>query len=255
MKAMKSTNGLIVAMLAIVLLAGAFWVLALGPKRSEATKLEGQVETLKSSLAQHRQEVAASLVARKQFRVNYQQLVVLGKAVPGDDDTASLLVQVNKIADHAKVKFRELELTASEAPAAAPVPATTATTTTEAPASPTEVAASLLPLGATIGAAGLGVMPYTLKFSGNFFHVADLMKGLDSMVKTENAQVAVNGRLVTINGFALEADPEEGFPKLQATFATTTYLTPPSQGVSAGATPLGPATEAAPASTVTGGAP
>ena len=31
------------------------------------------------------------------------------------------------------------------------------------------------------------------------------------------------------------------FPKLQATFSVTTYLTPPEQGLTAGATPVGPA--------------
>ena len=50
---------------------------------------------------------------------------MLGKAVPGDDDTASLLVQVNRIAGAAGVTFRNLELSAAAgAPAAAaPAPA------------------------------------------------------------------------------------------------------------------------------------
>ena len=48
-------------------------------------------------------------------------------------------------------------------------------------------------------------MPYTLTFNGNFFKIADFIKGLDSLVKTTNEKVAVNGRLVTINGFSLAA--------------------------------------------------
>ena len=44
------------------------------------------------------------------FPDDYQQLVVLGKAVPADDETASLLVQVNRIADDAKVKFQSITL-------------------------------------------------------------------------------------------------------------------------------------------------
>jgi Tfp pilus assembly protein PilO len=261
----KSSNGAIVAMLAIVALAGAFWVLALSPKREEAKKLGAQVEEAKASLAKHRAEAAQALEARRKFPVDYQQLVVLGKAVPGGDETASLLVQLNQIADRAGVKFSDFKLNpGSGGGAAAPAPATPAPaasgggagTPASNPVSPTEAAASLLPLGATIGSAGLAVMPYSLTFEGSFFKIADFIKGLDSLVKTQNSRVAVDGRLITVNGFSLAPEPVKGFPELQATFSVTTYLTPPSQGVTAGATPAAPApSTATPASTTTGGAP
>lgn len=261
---MKSSNGAIVAMLAIVALAAAFWVLALSPKREEAKKLGAQVEEAKASLAQHQAEAAQALEARKGFPVDYQQLVVLGKAVPGGDETASLLVQLNQIADRAGVKFNDFKLNPGSgggaAPAAAPAstaptPEGGAGTPASNPVSPTEAAASLLPLGATIGPAGLAVMPYSLTFEGSFFKIADFIKGLDSLVKTQNARVAVDGRLITVSGFSLASGPN-GFPELTANFSVTTFLTPPSQGVTAGATPAAPApSTATPASTTTGGAP
>jgi hypothetical protein len=83
-------------------------------------------------------------------------------------------------------------------------------------------------------------MPYTLTFDGQFFQIADFIKGLDSMVKTQNAQVSVDGRLITINGFSLAPDAVVGLPALEATFSVTTYLTPPSEGVTAGASPVSP---------------
>jgi Tfp pilus assembly protein PilO len=252
----KSTNGLIVAMLAVAALAVAFWILLLSPKREEAAKLGTEIEQVQGSLAQHRQEAALALEARESFPADYQRLVVLGKAVPGDDDTASFLVQVNRIAGAAGVKFRNLELSAAaggeaEAPAAPPVAAATGT-----PVSATEAAASLLPLGATVGPAGLAVMPYTLTFDGSFFEIADFIKGMDSLVETGEQQVSVDGRLVTIDGFQLSAASNAGFPALQATFSVTTYLTPPTQGVTAGATPEAPAPAGAtPVASTTGGAP
>jgi len=252
---MKSSSGLIVAMLAVAVLAAGFWILLLSPKREEADALSAEVTKLQSSLAQHRQEADAAAEARRQFPVNYQQLVVLGKAVPGDDDTASLLVQVNQIASRAGVRFNNLQLAASSGEEAAAAPVTPAVGADVAPASATEVAASLLPLGASIGPAGLAVMPYTLTFDGNFFEVADFIKGIDSLVKTTNDQVSVDGRLVTLDGFSLAASPNEGFPSLEATFAVTTYLTPPSQGVTGGATPEAPAETATPVATTTGGTP
>lgn len=260
----KSTNAVVVAVLAVAVLAIAFWMLLLGPKRNEASKLGADLEKAKVSLTQHRAEVAQALEAREQFPVNYQQLVVLGKAVPGDDDTASLLVQLNRISEKARVSFQTLSLDAAkgEVPtsSAAPAPEAPSTEgTAGSPASltsPTEVAASTLPLGAAIGPAGLGVMPYTLTFTGDFFHLADFIKGLDSLVKTQNERVTVDGRLLTINGFSLAPQRSTGFPALEATFSVTTYLTPPEEGVTAGATPGAPApATATPAATTTGGTP
>jgi Tfp pilus assembly protein PilO len=248
----KSRNLTIGAMLALAALAIAFWMLALSPKRDELKKLDGQVERVESSLAQHQAEVAAGEEARREFSSDYQTLVVLGKAVPGDDDTASLLVQVSGIAERAGVRFRDIHLSSSGegSTEAAPAP-----TPGSEPVSATEAAASLLPLGAAIGPAGLGVMPYTLTFDGSFFQIADFIKGLDSLVKTQAEKVAVDGRLITIDGFSLKAG-DDGFPALTASFSVTTYLTPPSQGLAGGATPASPgAAVATPAATTLGGAP
>jgi Tfp pilus assembly protein PilO len=252
---MKGNNKLIVAMLAVVVLAGAFWMMLISPKRDEAGELGKQVETLETSLAQHQSEAATASAARQEFPTNYSQLVVLGKAVPADSETASLLVQIQRIAERANVRFEEISLQSEGGEeAAVPAPEAAESAATES-ASPTEVAASTLPLGATVGPAGLGVMPYTLNFTGDFFQVADFIHGLDKLVKTANAKVAVTGRLITVNSYSLKAAPDKGFPRLQATFSVTTYLTPPEQGLTAGATPSGPAptATATPAAETIGG--
>jgi Tfp pilus assembly protein PilO len=263
---MNSVNRVIVAMLAVAALAIAFWVLALGPKRKEASELSGTVASLKETLATDRQQVDEALVARKSFATDYGQLVVLGKAVPADDDTASLLVQINHIAEMAEVRFQEIALSgsssegAAEVAAPAPESETGATTPSTAGsttvAAPTEAAAAAMPLGASIGPAGLAVMPYSLKFSGDFFHVADFIHGLDRLVKTANSKLAVDGRLITIDGFSLGPAQGQTFPHLEAAFAVATYLVPASQGITAGATPTAPeTTTAVPAAAVTGGTP
>jgi Tfp pilus assembly protein PilO len=221
---MSSSNRMIAGVVVLLVLAGVFWTQLLSPKRDEVKKLDAQAKQAKTSLAQHEAEIAEAEAARKEFPVDYQRLVVVGKAVPGDDETASLLVQMNRIADSAGGTFSNITLSSSGGgeEAAAPVAGGS-----EQPASPTEVAASLLPLGATVGTAGLAVMPYTVTFDGSFFQVADFIKGLDSLVKTKGTAVVVDGRLVTINGFSLEGAPNSGFPALQGSFALTTYLTPP----------------------------
>jgi Tfp pilus assembly protein PilO len=254
MKSPNSSNRLIVSILVVAAAAIAFWMLALSPKRDEADKLATQAEQARVALSTAQSEVATAVAAKQEFPTNYRQLVVLGQAVPADDETSSLLVELNHVATASKVKFNSINLagsgesapTSATAPptsSASPEPSEGATGAVPAAATtpPTEAAASLLPLGASVGPAGLAVMPYSLTFSGSFFHVADFIKGIDSLVHTGGSKVAADGRLVTLNSFTLSGGAES-FPKLNATFSVTTYLTPPSQGLTAGATATEPAT-------------
>jgi Tfp pilus assembly protein PilO len=244
----KSTSGMIVAMLLIVVGAIAFWILGVSPKREEAAKLDKQASKLESELVLHEEEVLRGEEAKREFPDDYQQLIVLGKAVPGDDDTASLLVEINRIAERNKIDFREIKLLTGGNEGAE--------TASVEGASATEAAAALLPLGATVGSPGLAVMPYSFTFNGSFFTLADFIEEIDALVKTENEDVAVDGRLLTLDGFVLEPDPEKGFPALEGKFAITTYLAPPGEGVEAGAIPSSPETvEGAPAAATIGETP
>lgn len=250
---LKSSGGAIVAILAIAAAAIAFWMLAISPKRDEVAQLGKQATALESSLAQHRLEIAEGEEARREFSSHYQKLVVLGKAVPGDDDTASLLVQISHIAAKYEIRFQTIKLNGGgegeEGTAATPAAEASAE-----PVSATEAAASVLPLGARIGPAGLAVMPYTLTFKGSFFELADFIAEVDALVKTSNENVRVDGRLVTLDGFILEPDPDKNFPYLQGNFAVTTYVTPPGEGVTGGATPASPESSlGTPASQTIGG--
>ena len=219
----------------------AFWFLLLSPKQDELKKLDSQAATLQSAVAEQQAATQAGIQAREKFPRDYHRLVVLGKAVPVDDETASLLVQINRISKASGIDFRDILLSAGESGAAA-APA--------APAPATEGAASLLPIGATVGAAGLPTMPYQLIFEGNYFEIADFMAGLDRLVNPRKGTIAADGRLVTIDNFTFGPDDSAPFPALKATVNVTTYVTPADQGLTAGATPTGPA-PAAPATTPT----
>jgi Tfp pilus assembly protein PilO len=254
---MSQSNRIIVAMLAVVALAIAFWMLLLSPKKEEVSKLDKQVVKQEQLLAAHQAEVQSGLAAQKAFPSAYRDLVVLGKATPADDDTASLIVQLSRISRESGVRFETFELNPASSgeaetpePVAPPAPGETASF-----AAPTEVAASTMPIGASIGPAGLAVMPYTLKFKGNFFNVADFIHGLDSLVRSNNEKVEVTGRLVTINGFKLSEDTSKKFPALEGEFKVTTFLVPPEQGVTAGATPTSPEPSTTQVSATIGGTP
>jgi len=192
---------------------------------------------------------------------------VLGRAAPADGDTPGLLEQLVSISDEAKTGFQLLQQadaaevaqpaaaeTTADAPAEPPAegetPPAEGTTTPEAttvsavPA--TEASAANLPIGATVGSAGLGVLPYDVMFTGDFFQIADLFKGIDEMIESEAANVEVGGRLVTVNGFKM-TKPDPGAP-LEVELSISTYVLPESQGLTAGATSTAPP-EAVPAAT------
>jgi Tfp pilus assembly protein PilO len=250
---MKSSARPIIAILLIVAAVVAFWTLALSPKRSQSGKLDAQIETIEASVATARSELTQATAARRTFPTAYHQLVELGQAVPATDETPSLLVELESIADASGVSFETITLEGEGGGAAASeaIPEASTTTAGESGSSigtpaaevvpATEVEASLLPLGASIGSAGLAVMPYSLTFSGNFFGIAKFIGKVDDLVESGKAKMTVDGRLLTINGFSLTAaETEGGGGELQATFDVTSYLTPPGQGITAGATPSAP---------------
>jgi Tfp pilus assembly protein PilO len=280
--------------LAVVGLLAAFYFMVLSPKRQEASELGQKVTELQSSIDQQEQVVAAADQTRQSFPTYYGRLVVLGKAVPEQADSASMMVQLNQIASRTEVEFRGLKLGeggggAPAATPAAPAPTTppsgTGTTPTEttttpsdgstpapsggstptpsegstpapaadggatpasatAPAAATEATAANLPIGATVGPAGLPTLPYDLIFRGSFFDAANFLAGVDSLVQLRegSGQVAANGRLLTVDGFALSAPTLDPVPELKLDFSVTSYVVPSDQGLTAGATPSGPAT-------------
>jgi hypothetical protein len=237
---LKSSDRSILAGVGVVVLIAAFWIMVLGPKRKEASDLDSQASDLQAQVAQAESDAGASQQARTQFSSNYRRLVALGKAVPEDADSASLLVQLQSLSGKSHVQFRGLTL--GESTSSTGTPAATPPVPTTDPTLASEQAAALLPIGATVGTAGLPTMPYALQFQGGFFDVADFFGNLDSLVYTDKSdKVRVNGRLLTIDGFSFSASPK-GFPDLTANVAVTSYLTPNDLGTTAGATPAGPTT-------------
>jgi Tfp pilus assembly protein PilO len=250
-----------VSILVVVALAVGFWMLVILPKQKEADQLGQEVQTLTSNVDVARSEVAAATAAKQSFPGDYRQLVVLGQAAPAGDETASLLVELEGIALSSGVEFRSIQLDSSSAEAAEAAPAPTAVP--EAPSAegsgavqasatipPTELAASLLPLGASIGPAGLYVMPYTLEFSGGFFPIAKFVRKVDALVEPGEEGIAVDGRLITIGSISLTSEGDEG-SDLSASIKVTTFLSPPGEGVTAGATPTAPPPATAPEAATT----
>ena len=97
--------------------------------------------------------------------------------------------------------------------------------------------------GASTGTApaGLETVPLELTFEGNFFNLADFFHDVKRFVSVTNSNVLVSGRLLTVETVKWASD-EAIFPHIRAEITATVYLSPKAQGVTAGATPQGPAT-------------
>jgi Tfp pilus assembly protein PilO len=282
---------MIIVGVAIVALAVGFYLLVLGPKRDQAGGLKDQINQLNGSISAAEQQVTYGEQARQEFPKYYGRMVVLGKAVPAQADTASLLVQLNSLADQSNTKFQAIALSeggaggssgsssatasptsptgaASAASSASSTSASSASTTspssgtgttsstaaaatpTATPAPATEASAATLPIGSVVGTAGLPTLPYTLTMQGGYFEIANFIGKVDGLVTPvgDTNQLAPDGRLVTMNGFGLKLLRSEPSPKLKANFVVTAYSAG-DQGLTAGASPSGPAAPTSPGET------
>ncbi len=217
----------------VIAIAVAFWLILLAPKRDKANELKDQAATLTTELSAAEAKAGEALAAKKDFPTDYAKLVQLGKAVPADASTPSLLIELETLGTVTHTSFDSISLGGGESEGGAE----------EAAAGETE---ALPPLGATAGPSGLLAMPYSLEFEGGFFDVANFIHRLDGLVKTKDDSVLAHGRLVTVDGFELAPAGSEGgegaSDKLSAHVSVSTYVTPPGQGLTAGATASGPAT-------------
>ena len=232
---MTQTNRILIAAVAAVAASAAFFFMVLSPKRDQVTQLGADIAAEQAKLAESQAVVADYTKAKAGYQQAYASVVRLGKAVPADDDIRSLMVQIDSAAARSGVDFRSIDATNANA-AAAPAPAAGA--------------AGGAPAGSTVGAAGFPTMPFTFAFRGSFPKMSKFLSRLDRFVTTKNNQVDVTGRLLMIDSIALAPDPTLGYPSLRAQVGATSYLVSPDQGLTAGASPQGPA-GAAPA---TGGA-
>jgi Tfp pilus assembly protein PilO len=258
-----------------------YWFLLLAPKRHEAAAA-GQALTKQEQRRDdaRRQEQRLS-GAKTDFASDYSELVRLGKAVPTSLDMPSVLVQLDSAARGTGIRFARIATTSKDAggqaapassgspgsgsssgssgskPAAAAggAPAQTpygkatekANNTSQkadggkaAPGSPTPGSSKS---GGSSAPPGLNAVPLELTFEGSFFDLARFFHQLKRFVRVANDQVVVRGRLLSVDSVKFSSDPET-FPRLKAELTASIYLSPKSQGPTAGATPQGPSSSA-----------
>jgi len=204
----RTYRALLVVIVAAVAVGG-YWKFALAPKRQEAAALEQQVIEAQTQLGQTRATIASYRDAKGQYQANRATVVRLGKAVPADDDTRSLVVQLDAAAKRSGIDFDNVDISAGSGAATA-----------------TATAASATPV--TPGAVNLGsfsAMPFNFSFTGRYGNLQNFISRLERFVTVDGEKIAVNGRLLRVDGISLHA-ASDGWPGLQADIAASSYLLP-----------------------------
>jgi len=249
---MSKRDTYILTGVALVAVVAAYWILALSPKRQEAAKLDKDIAEAHQQLDQVKQEKVQFAKDQLKFPQMYASLGRLGKAVPPDEDVPSLLVQLNHAAAQANVDFKSVELKldlaeklaaagATAAPTTPPAGGDAGTATASTGATPAPDATAAAPAAVTFQP-----LPFLYKFTGSFNNLEDLIHNVTNLVAQRNRGLAVSGRLITIQGFAMKRG--------KVSVLASTYMLPADQALLAGATPQGPATAdpAAPQAASTG---
>jgi type II secretory pathway pseudopilin PulG len=227
-----------------VAVLGAFWFLALSPKRKDATDVSAQLSTAQQRLTTAQASASSAESARRRYNDDYATVARLGKAVPVDDDVPSLVYQLEHTAHDHKIDFRSIKLQSNGSAAPTGAAAAVASATGATSSTPAATITAALPPGATVGTAGFPTMPFSFDFDGKFFDMQRFLRSLDALTTVRGESISVKGRLLTVDGVALKAGPK-GFPDVSATVAVTAYLLPADEGLTAGAAPAAPATGAA----------
>ena len=252
----------IVMVIVPLLLILGYWFLLLSPKREESSKVGAKLPAARTAAESSEATQARLEGSRNSFEADYAEMIRLGKAVPPQLDMPSLIVQLEEAARSTGIKFisitrSENAETATAAPAATTPPAESGAGQTAQkaeegvaaaqPAAPAEgEAAPAAPAdgsapaagGATAAPPGLQTVPLELTFSGGFFELADLLHRIKRFVRVANDRVEVKGRLLTVEGLKFETVESD---ELKVTMNASIYLVPKQEGVTAGATPSGPA--------------
>jgi hypothetical protein len=245
MMSLLRNNKILIVVLAAAAAAAAFWFGVLAPKRQEATALDGKISAKQGELAQAQAQMVTYQKARAAYKSVYSRVVQLGKAVPGDDDVRSLIVQLDSVSGKSRVNFAKVDVGGSSA-GATTAPAASTTTTSTTTTTPTLAPApGLVPIGST----GVSALPFSLTFEGRYLQLSDLFTRLQHFVDVRNDQIKVKGRLLRIESFSIQP-AATGWPAMSTVIGAASYVTTPvaAPAGASGGTGTTPSTGTTPAS-------
>jgi hypothetical protein len=244
---MKGRDRIVVIGVLVVAVLGAAWLLAVSPKRKQASKLGTQVAEARSRLVSAEGQLASAHSAQAKYAEAYASVVSLGKAVPPSNEVPSLIYQLSLASRQKNVDFASIATT------------TTTATSAKAAGSSSGASSSASASSSSSGSAapaGFSQMPFTFVFNGSFFSLEHLFQQLNGFtLRSASGGLQVSGRLLTVQGVTLAPVASAGVAggkaasqTLTGTITATAYVLPISQSLTGGATPTSPVSATTPAS-------
>jgi Tfp pilus assembly protein PilO len=213
--------------LAAAAILAAMWFLLVSPERAKISGLNAEVASAQQALSAAQSKLSAARTSQASYQTDYASIVKLGEAVPPTPQVPSLVYELDQLSNSKDVDFASISASGGSASATA--------------------------------ATGFTALPFTFTFNGSFFDLYNLLNKLNGLaVQTSNGGVQITGRLLTIQSADLTASTGaapssttgkttsaktsvSGNGELTGTITATAYVLPAAQGLTAGATPAGPA--------------
>ena len=236
---MTGRDRIVVIAIAVVVLLGAVWLLAVSPERKKAAALNAQVSAANAALATADGQVANARNAQTQYSAAYASIVKLGIAVPPSEEVPSLIYQLAQASNNKNVEFASISAGAGGSSSSA-------------------ASAAAAPAGSSSAPTSFTQMPFTFVFNGSFSDLYHLFQQLDSStVRNAAGGLSVNGRLLTIQSVKLapsttpteKSSAKGAEEQLSGNVTATAYVLPVTQGLTAGATTSAPAGTSTPTAT------
>jgi hypothetical protein len=190
---LRRRDRIVLAVVAVLAVLGAFYLVALKPERQQASALQAQITTQQQALTAAQQSYNVGRAARASLKTDGPEWAALKLAVPQQSDIPALLRTLEKNAKSVHVSMQAISLSGASgstpaAPAPAPAPATTG-------AAPTAGAAAAAPAATPV--------PIQLTFAGGYVALNKLVRKLTGLVALSGGKVHAAGPLLSINSVAL----------------------------------------------------
>jgi hypothetical protein len=186
---LRGRERILVGVVAIVALVGAYYMLALKPERQKVSGLDAQIATARASLTTAQQSYATGKQAQATLKASTEEWAAIHLAVPNQSDIPALLRTLESTADAVHVHMQAITLSGSSSTPAA-------TTTAATPGAPATPAAPTAAPAAT-------PLPVQLTFAGGYAALDTLVHRLDSLVVVSDGKLHATGPLMSISSVSL----------------------------------------------------
>ncbi len=172
---MNRTYRILIVVVLCAAAVGGYWKFVLAPKREEAAALQEKVAVTQAQLEQTQATLASYKKSATTYRENYATVVRLGKAVPADDDTRSLLVQLDTAAKRSAVSFSNIDLQQSGC-------------RRHAPARLRQPAPGTTVVPGAIAGGSFSTMPFSFSFAGDFDSLSNFFARVEPLRHRQGRQ-------------------------------------------------------------------